>query len=557
MLRLRGVLLLILGVLALAGMVAAEPAEMPLVLVADDLRVTNLATDGTYLYATTIDEQLGPALWSMSLRILDASSPTAPAEIGRVAAAASRGGMIVNPPDAFLAWSTVAGTTIIHVDISDPTALVLGYGWSFGGSMGFPHMAFTDDGKTFVATDSTDLLIFPLSDTYTPFFHLDVWDGLIDDLAVVGDVVFATELVYVQDGGWDGLWQLDAVDISNPLEPTMTSTPGVPYEIGPMAVKGNTLYMLDQNAVLHLWDVSAPTSAAPTPAALTNTTIDLDADPLCAVGIDGVNGDYMVARLGDRGLRLLDVSGPTAPAVIATYTPPADKDERFVAAVCIPPYVYAAVAVLLGPDVGQVSTAEAVFDDAGPLVRFRAISAFLDMPLSHWAQAEVWACSHAGIVGGYPDGTYQPSATVTRDQMAVYVARAMAGGDANVPADPMTTSFDDVPVTHWAHQYVEYAISHDVVRGYDDGFYRPAEDVDRGQMAVYVARARGWVAIDDDMTTAPQVFPDVPAAFWAGTAVQACVAHGVVQGYDDGNYYPANIVTRDQMAVYVARAFGL
>jgi hypothetical protein len=35
------------------------------------------------------------------------------------------------------------------------------------------------------------------------------------------------------------------------------------------------------------------------------------------------------------------------------------------------------------------------------------------------------------------------------------------------------------------------------------------------------------------------------------------VHNGVVQGYLDGNYHPADIVTRDQMAVYVARAFEL
>jgi hypothetical protein len=29
-----------------------------------------------------------------------------------------------------------------------------------------------------------------------------------------------------------------------------------------------------------------------------------------------------------------------------------------------------------------------------------------------------------GVTGGYPDGTYRPEAAVTRDQMAVYVARA-------------------------------------------------------------------------------------------------------------------------------------
>lgn len=59
------------------------------------------------------------------------------------------------------------------------------------------------------------------------------------------------------------------------------------------------------------------------------------------------------------------------------------------------------------------------------------------------------------------------------------------------------------------------------------------------------------------MTTAPELFPDVPAGFWAGTAVQACVENGVVHGYDDGYYRPEVTVTRDQMAVYVQRAFQL
>jgi hypothetical protein len=76
-------------------------------------------------------------------------------------------------------------------------------------------------------------------------------------------------------------------------------------------------------------------------------------------------------------------------------------------------------------------------------------------------------------------------------------------------------------------------------------------------MAVYVARARGWIAINEDMATAPELFPDVPAGFWSGRAIEACVASGVVEGYDDGYYHPEWVVTRDQMAVYVARAFEL
>jgi len=76
-------------------------------------------------------------------------------------------------------------------------------------------------------------------------------------------------------------------------------------------------------------------------------------------------------------------------------------------------------------------------------------------------------------------------------------------------------------------------------------------------MAVFVARAKDWVGINDDMTTAPQLFPDVPEGFWAGTAIEECVGHGVVQGYNDGYYRPDWTVTRDQMAVFVTRAFDL
>ncbi len=175
----------------------------------------------------------------------------------------------------------------------------------------------------------------------------------------------------------------------------------------------------------------------------------------------------------------------------------------------------------------------------------------------HWAYYQIMACVEARIVAGYQDGTYQPTSAVTRDQMAVYIARALAGGDENVPSCGCPPTFPDVDAEHWALDYVEYAVDENVVAGYDDGSYHPEHQVNRAQMAVYITRARGWVSVDDDMTTAPEVFPDVPAGYWAGTAVQACADNGVAQGYLDGNYYPDNIVTRDQMAVYVARAFEL
>jgi hypothetical protein len=182
---------------------------------------------------------------------------------------------------------------------------------------------------------------------------------------------------------------------------------------------------------------------------------------------------------------------------------------------------------------------------------------FPDIAGDFWASGEVASCVGMGIVAGYDDGLYHPDWPVTRDQMAVYISRALAEGDANVPDFAETPTFPDVGPTHWALKYVQYVVAAEVVGGYDDGLYHPDLRVDRGQMAVFVSRA--LAGGDSSVPSGPAVptFPDVPTQFWAYRHIEYCVDEAVVAGYPDGAYHPEIIVTRDQMAVYVARAFDL
>ncbi len=188
---------------------------------------------------------------------------------------------------------------------------------------------------------------------------------------------------------------------------------------------------------------------------------------------------------------------------------------------------------------------------------------FLDVADDFWALDQILSCVDAGIVKGYSDGTYKPTDPVTRDQMAVYISRALAGGDAAVPTGPATATFSDVPTDYWAFKYVEYAVTQNVVQGYSDGTYKPADQVTRDQMSVFIARAIATPTAGADLVNytppATATFPDVPTNFWAYKYVEyiAQPAIGVTKGYPDGDYHPEYICTRDQMAVYVARAFKL
>jgi hypothetical protein len=213
--------------------------------------------------------------------------------------------------------------------------------------------------------------------------------------------------------------------------------------------------------------------------------------------------------------------------------------------------------------------------EAGRVLQFSHTPApFADVPYWHWATAAIGAAVGAGIVAGYDDGLYRPELAVTRDQMAAYIARGLEApsGEAVladwVPADPQ--DFADVPTDHWAYTHIEYCVENGVVAGYEDGLYHPEYEVTRDQMAVYAARSMvapsGETGLADYVPADPRNFPDVPSTglgddgaepFWAYRYVEYCVEQGVVDGYPDGHYHPEYVVPRDQMAVYVARAFGL
>jgi len=54
-----------------------------------------------------------------------------------------------------------------------------------------------------------------------------------------------------------------------------------------------------------------------------------------------------------------------------------------------------------------------------------AVQTFPDVAPAYWAFQEIEALAASGITTGFPDGTFRPTAAVTRAQMATFLARAL------------------------------------------------------------------------------------------------------------------------------------
>jgi virginiamycin B lyase len=119
---------------------------------------------------------------------------------------------------------------------------------------------------------------------------------------------------------------------------------------------------------------------------------------------------------------------------------------------------------------------------------------FSDVPPAHPFYPYVEAARAAGLISGYSDGTFQPSAPVTRAQLA----KIIVGATGFPLLDPATPTFGDVPVADWAYGYIETAVAHGIVGGYDCGgvgepcpgrYYRPGTESTRAQVAKLLYQA--------------------------------------------------------------------
>lgn len=159
-------------------------------------------------------------------------------------------------------------------------------------------------------------------------------------------------------------------------------------------------------------------------------------------------------------------------------------------------------------------------------------------------QPGVSSGKHDAYVYGYPDGSFKAENGITRAETAAIFARALTD---YVEGTAYTGSYSDV-ADDWYTNYVNFLSTRGVITGYEDGTFRPDNNITRREFTAMITR------LGEVLEANGTGFPDVADTDWAADNIYTAAVKGLVNGYEDGTFRPDNNITRAE-AVKIVNAY--
>lgn len=126
----------------------------------------------------------------------------------------------------------------------------------------------------------------------------------------------------------------------------------------------------------------------------------------------------------------------------------------------------------------------------------QTVEAFGDVSSSAWYSGEVGAASSAGIIDGYENREFKPEASITREQMAVMIVRAMKKAGFEVKADlaVLNQFADSKLISEYANVAISQAMQAKIIQGASEDSFAPLVNATRAEAAVMLKRMLDYMA---------------------------------------------------------------
>lgn len=170
--------------------------------------------------------------------------------------------------------------------------------------------------------------------------------------------------------------------------------------------------------------------------------------------------------------------------------------------------------------------------------------------------AAINALSQHGITNGCGSNDFCPNENVTRDQMAIFIVRAIYGNDNFTYTT--TPYFTDVTSATFGFKWIQKLKDLGITGGCTATTYCPGEVVTRDQMAIFIIRARLGLTLAGPSPTftypATPYFTDATSTNeFAFPWIQRMKLDSITSGCTATTYCSSSPVTRGEMAIFIMR----
>lgn len=163
------------------------------------------------------------------------------------------------------------------------------------------------------------------------------------------------------------------------------------------------------------------------------------------------------------------------------------------------------------------------------------------------------AKEHKAYIVGYNDGTFRADNDMTRAEAAAIFARLISE-EKNEKISGKST-FKDIDKNAWYVDYVGYLVKYDVINGYNDGTFRPEDNVTRAEFVTMAVRY--YEIFNEVKKTGYTVkYTDVSSNYWAYIDIAFAKNIGWLNGYADGTFKGDNNITRAEVVTVTNHATG-
>lgn len=117
-----------------------------------------------------------------------------------------------------------------------------------------------------------------------------------------------------------------------------------------------------------------------------------------------------------------------------------------------------------------------------------------DSPFRDCEDADITAAYEAGIIGGIEEGVFGPERVLTREQMAIMIARTLKVCDIDMEADTKQNPFSDTAeLWESSNRYINQLYGANIISGYEDGTFQPFQKLTTQEAVIAFVRAYRYV----------------------------------------------------------------